>query len=140
MLNDPIAAGIAIGFIAVLILMPFAFLVRDCLTRGTLNTSPFWYSTWAAVVFGLCLVALASYKPENRDVLSGLIYTLVIYVGAIGFFVLPFLLFVIVAYLFGYLLWWIGGVKRPSRADTALGKAEPADPKNAFGKRRKTPE
>jgi hypothetical protein len=140
MLDDQVAAGIAVVFIAIIIVLPFAFHVKDSLARGTLNTSPLQRSTWAAVVFGFCLATLASYKPENHDALTGSLYALVFYVGVIGVFVLPFLLLIIASYLFGYLFWSMSGRKRNLRTDDASGKMVARRPSNTFGKRNRIPE
>ena len=81
--------------------------VRDSIERQTLNTWLFKTSIWATVVFGVCLAIMTSIKPEGLGFILGSLYVLVYFVGVIGVFALPVLIWIISIYAFGYLYWLI---------------------------------
>ena len=140
MLDDQAKIIIGIAFIALLIVLPFAMSVRDRLMQGALDTSFIQGSTWAAVVFGGCLAVVAGHTGVNKDPVTGSLYTVAFYVGVIGVFVLPVLLLIIAAYVFGYLFWLMGGRKRTLRTDGPSEKIISEPPKGTFGKRNRPPE
>jgi hypothetical protein len=114
--------------------------VRDILKYGTLTTGILTKSIWAALIFACCAALITTVELDRGDAVTGSLYVVVYFIGVVGMFALPVLLWIIAMYSFGYLYWIIGGRKRnvalPAPVNAAPGDAKGVKgPDNPFGKR-----